>query len=106
MYNKLGALEEFVLLMVLIEEGGAYSVSLAEKYLEQTGKEITIPAMHTVLQQLEKKEFVTSYKGGATKLRGGRSKRLYKITKIGYELVKKVQVQRVNLWELAPKPSF
>lgn len=106
MYNKLGALEEFVLLMVLIEEGSAYSVLLAEKYLDQTGKGITVPAMHTVLQQLEKKGFVSSYKGGATKLRGGRSKRLYEITEIGYELIKKVQVQRANLWELAPKPSF
>ena len=106
MYNKLGALEEFVLLMVLIGGGEAYSVSLAEKYLYQTGKEITVPAMHTVLQQLEKKGYVSSYKGGATKSRGGRSKRLYKITEIGYELIKKVQVQRSILWELAPKPSF
>lgn len=106
MYNKsLGALEEFVLLMILVLEE-SYSVTLSEEYRKQTGKPISIPAMHTVLRQLEKKGFVESKIGGSTKSRGGRSKRIYSITASGYKVIKRVQEERNRLWAMAPDVSF
>ena len=107
MYNKsLGALEEFVLLLILVMEGEAYSVTLSEEYKKQTGKSISIPAMHTVLRQLEKKGFVESSVGGATKERGGRSKRIYSLTAVGFKVIKQVQDDRNRLWGMAPDVSF
>ncbi len=107
MYNKsLGALEEFVLLLILVDDGDAYSVSLSDSYKKQTGKSISIPAMHTVLRQLEKKGLVRSEVGGSTQVRGGRSKRIYKITGSGYTLIKQVQEDRNRLWGMAPDISF
>lgn len=107
MYNKkVGALEEFVLLLVLLYDGTAYSVNLAEEYKNKTGKSISVPAMHTVLRQLELKEFVKSDIGGATSERGGRSKRIYKITSTGYNIIKKIQEERTKLWLDVPKIKF
>lgn len=107
MYNKsIGALEELVLLLVLIYEGTAYSVNLVEEYEKKTGKRISVPAMHTVLRQLEKKGFVESAIGGATSERGGRSKRIYKINSEGYHVIKKIQEGRARLWLEVPDVKF
>ncbi len=105
MFN-IGTLEETVLLLVIIHQGNAYGVSIAEAYMEHTGKKISIPAIHTVLKRLEKKGFLKSSMSGATAERGGRRKRLFEITQIGYKALQKLQDSRAKLWSQAPKLSF
>ncbi|MEL6558882.1 MAG: PadR family transcriptional regulator [Bacteroidota bacterium] len=103
MYNRnLGALEEFILLLILVMDKEVYSVTLAEEYYNQTKKSISLPAIHTVLRQLEKKNYVESSVGGSTSVRGGRSKRIYSLTTLGYNAIKEVQQERQRLWKLAP----
>lgn len=106
MNKSIGSLEEVVLLLVIVLEDNAYAVTIAEEYQKQFQKSITIPAIHTVLRRLEKKGFIKSHVGGATNLRGGRSKRFYSITKVGYDLARELNEQRTALWNQAPKISF
>lgn len=106
MNQSIGTLEEIVLLIVLVLEDNAYAVTISEEYQRQFNKSITIPAIHTVLRRLEGKGLIQSSVGGATKLRGGRSKRFYTITKVGYEAIQELQQQRNALWNQAPKVSF
>ena len=70
--HKLGNLEEMVLLLVGVLYGNAYSVSLVEEYRKQTGKNINISAIHTVLYRLEKKGLLESKLGESQALRGGK----------------------------------
>ena len=102
MIPSLGSLEEFILLLVLIMDEDAYGVSVGEAYSEHTGKSISIPAIHTVLKRLEKKNLIQSKFGGATQIRGGRRKRIYEITDTGYCIIKDIQDSRNKLWKLAP----
>lgn len=81
----------------------AYGVSIAEEYLQRTSKSISIPAIHTVLKRLENKGFLTSKMGGATQARGGRKKRLFEITKSGYQILTELKETRDNLWKVAPQ---
>lgn len=106
MAKSIGSLEEIVLLIVIVLDDNAYAVTISEEYTRQFGKSITIPAIHTVLRRLEEKGFIKSRVGGATQLRGGRSKRYYNITKVGYETAKALNQQREALWSMAPKISF
>ena len=106
MSQSLGSLEEFILLLVLVMENETYGVSVGEEYFRQTGKSISIPAIHTVLKRLEKKGLIKSKVGGATKIRGGRRKRIYEITDTGYNTIREIQESRNKLWELAPVLSF
>ena len=106
MTPSLGNLEETLLLLVLIRHGDAYGVSVAEAYMEHTGKRISIPAVHTVLKRLEKKGLLSSHMGGATTDRGGRRKRLFEITALGHNVLTEVQNSRKKLWEQAPKLDF
>jgi len=104
--NNLGNLEEIILLIVMSMDGEAYGVSVAEKYQELMNKSIAIPSIHTVLKRLETKGFVLSKMGGATKERGGRQKRLYEVTKYGYQNLSELQQKRNHLWALRPNLKF
>ena len=104
--SSIGTLEETVLLLVIIHQGNAYGVSIAEAYMEHAGRRISIPAIHTVLKRLEKKGYLESGMSGATAERGGRRKRLFEITQHGYRVLSELQASRAKLWSLAPKLSF
>jgi len=96
--SDLGEFEEIVLLAVAVLSPAAYSVALAEELEERTGKTVTTGAVHASLQRLEKKGFLTSEMGEATAARGGRRKRLFKVTVAGSKILHEVKAVRDNLW--------
>jgi PadR family transcriptional regulator, regulatory protein PadR len=101
----LGELEELVLLMVAFLHNEAYGTSITEQLQAQTGRTISISAVHAVLQRLEDKGFVTSRMGGASAERGGRRKRLFTITTYGQNALDEVRITRNFLWDLISKTS-
>ena len=102
----LGQLEEMILLIVLIIQEEAYGVSVAEEYRTRSGRNISIPAVHTVLKRLEKKGLLRSRMGGATAERGGRKKRLFEITPYGLASLEEIKELRRQLWSAAPNPGL
>ena len=76
----LGEFEEIVLLAVAILNGKAYGVSIIEEIESRLNRNVSLGAMQTVLKRLEDKGLVQSEFGEATKVRGGKRKRLYEIT--------------------------
>lgn len=98
----LGQLEETVLLIVLILDGEGYGVSISEAYRQHTEREISIPAIHTVLKRLERKGFVRSRLGEATPTRGGRPKRYFTATAYGIKVVQALRTMRESLWSSIP----
>ena len=107
MFKPLGNLEESVLLIVAIMyHQKVYGFSVVLEYKKQTGKSISIQAVHTVLKRLEQKGYLTSSLGEATQKRGGKRKRVYKITHYGYQALAEIQASRTRLWNLIPHISF
>lgn len=100
---KLGNFEEVVLLLVGVLYDQAYSVSIVEEYKKQTGKNINISAIHTVLYRLEEKGFLTSKMGESQASRGGKRKRLFYLTSYGAKALDEVQNLRDQLRIQIPK---
>ena len=100
--THLGEFEELVLLIVGILNGSAYGISILSEIQDKTGRKVTVSTIHTALYRLEEKEYVSSSVGGASKSRGGRSKRLYEITAAGREALENSRDVRENLWSLMP----
>jgi PadR family transcriptional regulator PadR len=71
----LGEFEEVVLLALAACGEKAYGVVIWEQLQQQTGRSITISAVHATLYRLEEKGYLSSQLGGATAERGGRRKR-------------------------------
>jgi DNA-binding PadR family transcriptional regulator len=99
----LGEFEELVLLMIAILDGQAYGVTVSQEIEQHTGRIVTFGAVHNTLIRLEEKGFVTSELGGATTERGGRRKRLFKVTKLGTNALTDIQQLRNKLWTLMPE---
>ena len=104
--THLGEFEELVLLTVGILNGNAYGVSVMDEIEAHTERRVSISTIHTTLNRLEKKGFIESFTGGASAIRGGRSKRLYRINAAGQQALEKVRQQREKLWSLLPKQGF
>jgi DNA-binding PadR family transcriptional regulator len=102
--SDLGEFEEIVLLAVAVLSPEAYSVVIAEELEQQTGKTVTTGAVHAALQRLENKGLVSSQMGEATAERGGRRKRIFKVTVAGSRMLYEVREVRNSLWSrIAPK---
>lgn len=102
--SDLGEFEEIVLLAVAVLTPAAYSVVIAEELEQETGKTVTTGAVHAALQRLENKGLVSSQMGEATRERGGRRKRIFRVTAAGSRMLHEVRGVRNNLWSrIAPR---
>lgn len=103
---QLGELEELVLMIVAILNEEAYGVKVMDEIQSQINRKVNISAVHTVLDRLEKKGLVDSYMGGASSERGGRRKRLFRITAEGSKAIEFVHQTRNQLFNQIPKTIF
>lgn len=104
--THLGEFEELVLLTSALLVNSAYSVTIGSEIEEQTGRIITLSTVHTALYRLEKKGFLESYMGGTTSERGGRRKRLYRITSSGFDVLNHAKELRTRMWSMMPEYKF
>ncbi len=104
--THLGEFEELVLLTCALLVNSAYSVTIGAEIEQQTGRTITLSTVHTALYRLEKKGFVESYMGGTTGERGGRRKRLYRITATGFDTLQHAKELRSRMWDMMPNYKF
>ena len=79
----LGNLERDVLLAIHRQGEKAYAVSIKQEIDERIGKDTNIGAIYVTTDRLEKKGYVTSRLGDPTPERGGKPKRLYRVSEPG-----------------------
>lgn len=76
----IGELEKLALLAVAsLGEDEAYGLAV-QRALAAAGRELAPGAVYTTLDRLERKGMLTSRWGEPTRARGGRAKRLYRLT--------------------------
>ncbi|MFN3378444.1 PadR family transcriptional regulator [Runella zeae] len=102
----LGEFEEIVLLTVAILGEEAYGVSITQELEQKTGRSVGFSTVHTTLQRLEEKGFLTSQMGGATAERGGRRKRFFTVTATGRKALVEVKQVREELWGALPPQTL
>ena len=102
----LGELEELALLMIALLKDDAYGVSVADKLKEQTGRKLTISAIHAVLHRLEEKGFVKSAMGEPVAERGGRRRRIFKIIAYGRNSLAELRDTRNEIWSMISKTAM
>lgn len=66
----------------------AYGAAMREEIEATTGRRCSIGALYTTLDRLEAKGFLQTWMGDATPQRGGRAKRMVRITARGTEAAK------------------
>ena len=81
--KHLGEFEQKILLALMRLDDNAYGVTVRREICERAGRDVSIGAVYTILERLEQQGLVRSRRGKATRERGGRAKRFFKITAPG-----------------------
>jgi len=97
--GMLSRTDEMMLLTVWRLEDNAYGVTIAKMLTQLSGKKWILGAIYVPLERLEKKGYLCSCLGQSTKRRGGRSKRLYKLTRDGLDVLIKTKSLEQSMWE-------
>lgn len=91
--------EELVMLSILNLRENAYLVAIKDYLSQITGKKISLTSAHLPLSRLETKGYIESRFGEATAIRGGRRKKIYYLTKLGFEALHEYKKISDELWE-------
>ena len=102
----LGEFEEVVLLTIGILFDKAYGVAICDEIQKRMERKVGLGAMHATLVRLEEKGYLTSHFGEATKARGGKRKRYFRLSSSGQEALVKTREAREKLWGAIPKVAF
>ncbi len=97
--SLLSRTEELFLLVIWRLRDNAYGVTIADGLTETTDKKWRLGAIYVPLDRLEKKGYLESYTGKSTNIRGGRGKRLYRISKTGFEALIETRNLEENIWK-------
>lgn len=80
--------EELLLLAICNLKERAYGVEILKYVSEKTRTDWSIGSIYVPLDRLARLGYVESYQGEPTRKRGGKSKRYFKITDSGIEVLK------------------
>ncbi len=94
--------EEFILLAVLSLKSEAYSVQIRKRLKDVTRKTWSFGALFISLEQLVKKNYLTSFMTDPLPERGGRSKRIYSVTSSGKEALEEIKQMGNKMWQAVP----
>ncbi len=95
--------EELILLAIWKLGDAAYGVPIREKVSEISGKDWSFGSVYVPLSRLEKKGLIKSRLGSPTKIRGGRGKRYYTVTKGGLKSLAEMRELHESLWLGTPR---
>ncbi len=98
--------EEMLMLTIWRLGENAYGVTIRDEVIEVSNKYWSIGAIYDVLDRLTKSGYVERFMGDSMKERGGRRKRLYSITKEGYEALQELNRIQELIWTDLPKLKF
>ena len=100
---NIGEFEELILLTVGVLYPEAYGVVIKNEISDRTDRSPKLSAVHAGLQRLQDKGLLKSEFGEATKVRGGKRKKLFQITAQGSKVLSETRVVRNELWNEIPK---
>ena len=97
--------EELILLSIHNLKDKAYLIGIASHLAKITRRKVSLTSVHLPLSRLEEQGFIDSQLGDATAVRGGRRKKIYSITPLGYEMLDEQKRISDMLWKGYPHPS-
>ena len=93
--------DELLMLAILSLGGNAYGMTIRREVSRATGRNWSIGAIYDPLYRLEDRGYVESSLSNPTRERGGRSKRIFRVSTAGREALIEHKRMRDSLWRNA-----
>jgi PadR family transcriptional regulator PadR len=97
--DSIGQLELAVLLSVSKLGDEAYGLAVRRAVSAQSGRDYSVGAIYTTLQRLEDKKLLSSRETAPLAVRGGRSRRQFRVTAGGRRAIEEARVRTDALWQ-------
>jgi PadR family transcriptional regulator, regulatory protein PadR len=97
--ETLGEFEQSVLLAIAHLGDEAYGVTVRREIERRTRRAVTIGALYTALDRLERKGYVASSMSDPTPERGGRSRRYLRLRAAGATALKQSRQTLERMWD-------
>lgn len=104
--SELTRFEEQIMLSVWKLNHNAYGLTIYNHIRELTKRDLAIGGIYFPLERLVNKKYLEAYQGEPTAVRGGQSKRYYRLTKSGLaELLRALDLQQA-FWKDLPDLDY
>ncbi len=104
--SDLTKFEEQILLSVWKLQDDAYGISIYQHIRKVTKKNMAIGGIYFPLERLVKRGFLEAIKGEPTPVRGGQSKRYYRLTEEGIKELVKSRETHEAFWKELPDLKY
>lgn len=98
--------EELLLLVIWRLQGNGYGVTIRDQLKAITGRTWSFGALFVTLERLVKKGLLDSHLAEPTAQRGGRSKRMYRLTSEGLKALIDIKKLQETAWADVPELSI
>jgi DNA-binding PadR family transcriptional regulator len=95
----LGEFEHVVLLALMRLGKDAYGTSIRRDIEANTGRSVSVGALYTALDRLERRGFVGTHVGDPAPERGGRARRYYRLKASGRTALERSRSVLLQMWE-------
>lgn len=97
--DYLGEFQGIVLLALARQEQATYGMGIRQEIECRTGRDVSIGAVYSALDRMERKGYVSSWVGAPTPERGGKAKRFYRLERSGWLALLRTRDMSNALWE-------
>ncbi len=104
--KRLTVIEETVMLAIYRLKDNAYSVTIHQKILEMTGKNVIIGALFNTLKQLYRKGYLIKTLEKPVQGKGGKNIILYQISEEGFKALEQTRAMHIKIWNEIPKVLY
>jgi DNA-binding PadR family transcriptional regulator len=105
--DSLGELEQLLMLAVVRLGSSAYGAEIQRELEDAVGRRLTISTIYVTLVRLEKKGLVRSHRSEPTATRGGKQKRVFRLTPRGVRALRHARNVLETMWEgVESSPDF
>jgi DNA-binding PadR family transcriptional regulator len=95
----LGEFEHVVLLALMRLGDDAYGTSIRREIELHTGRSVSVGALYTALDRLERRGFVGTRVSDPTPERGGRARRYYRLKAAGISALERSRSVLLQMWD-------
>lgn len=100
---SLGELQHMTMLAVARLAEGAYGAAIREELRQVAGRAVTVPTVYVTLIRLEKEGLVRSADQAAG-ARGGRARRVFRLTPAGWRALEDARGAMARMWDGVVRP--
>lgn len=94
----LGEFEQMLLLAVMRLEDEAYGVRLMQELEDRAGRSVSRGSVYITLDRMEEKGWISSEMSESRPERGGRPRRIVRVTPAGLAVLRKSRAALLELW--------